>query len=150
MHPGITSTVIAVATFAAPVAGQCQVNETESIYAAVGADLAGFGTAIATDGTRIVVGAVPHPYSPDVGSAHVLRLVDGAWVEEAVLVPSEGVWEFGRGVDIDGDLIVVDFRDEQADGNSGNGILYLNNTTTDPPTMRLHRTLALRGPPESR
>jgi hypothetical protein len=23
-------------------------------------------------------------------------------------------------------------------------------TTTDPPTMRLHRTLALRGPPESR
>lgn len=39
----------------------------------------------------------------------------------------------------EGDLIVIDFRDEQADGNSGNGILYLNNTTTDPPTVETHR-----------
>ena len=28
----------------------------------------------------------------------------------------------------EGDLIVIDFRDEQADGNDGNGMLYLNNT----------------------
>lgn len=28
----------------------------------------------------------------------------------------------------DGDLIVIDFRDEQADGNGGEGTLHLNNT----------------------
>ena len=28
----------------------------------------------------------------------------------------------------EGDLIVIDFRDEQADGNDGSGMLYLNNT----------------------
>ena len=28
----------------------------------------------------------------------------------------------------EGDLVVIDFRDEQADGNDGSGMLYLNNT----------------------
>ena len=28
----------------------------------------------------------------------------------------------------EGDLVVIDFRDEQADGNDGHGMLYLNNT----------------------
>lgn len=45
----------------------------------------------------------------------------------------------------EGDLIVIDFRDEQHDGNGGSGILYLNNTTTDPPTIETHRIEGMLG-----
>jgi hypothetical protein len=37
------------------------------------------------------------------------------------------VWQSGC---CDGDLVVVDFRDEQADGNRGNGLLVLANATS--------------------
>ena len=30
----------------------------------------------------------------------------------------------------DGDLVVLDFRDEQSDGNDGSGMLYLSNSSS--------------------
>ena len=41
-----------------------------------------------------------------------------------------------------GDLITIDFRDEQADGNAGYGILYINNTETEPNSIE---TYAIEG-----
>ena len=39
----------------------------------------------------------------------------------------------------EGDLIVIDFRDEQADGNAGSGMLYINNTSLEPNTIENYR-----------
>ena len=39
----------------------------------------------------------------------------------------------------EGDLVVIDFRDEQADGNAGSGMLYINNTSFEPNTIENHR-----------
>lgn len=39
----------------------------------------------------------------------------------------------------EGDLIVIDFRDEQADGNAGSGMLYINNTAMTPSTIESYR-----------
>ena len=39
----------------------------------------------------------------------------------------------------EGDLIVIDFRDEQADGNAGSGMLYINNTSQEPNTIENYR-----------
>merc|ERR1719389_764733 len=39
----------------------------------------------------------------------------------------------------EGDLIVIDFRDEQADGNAGSGMLYINNTAAIPNTIEHYR-----------
>ena len=39
----------------------------------------------------------------------------------------------------EGDQIVIDFRDEQGDGNGGTGLLYLNNTSVQPNIIDVHR-----------
>ena len=39
----------------------------------------------------------------------------------------------------DGDWIVIDFRDEQSDGNDGSGMLYINNTSVSPNTIESYR-----------
>lgn len=39
----------------------------------------------------------------------------------------------------EGDLIVIDFRDEQADGNGGTGMLYINNTAITPNAVETYR-----------
>ena len=39
----------------------------------------------------------------------------------------------------EGDLVIIDFRDEQADGNGGSGILYINNTAVTPNTIEHYR-----------
>lgn len=39
----------------------------------------------------------------------------------------------------EGDLIIIDFRDEQADGNAGAGMLYINNTAAIPNTIEHYR-----------
>lgn len=46
----------------------------------------------------------------------------------------------------DGDLIVIDFRDEQADGNDGSGMLYLNNTFVQSYRIQCARRGRLTGP----
>ena len=46
---------------------------------------------------------------------------------EALFVTGENRLSWPVGC-CEGDLIVIDFRDEQADGNDGSGMLYLNNT----------------------
>jgi hypothetical protein len=39
----------------------------------------------------------------------------------------------------EGDLIVIDFRDEQADGNAGTGMLSINNTSVEPNAIETYR-----------
>lgn len=71
----------------------------------------GFGSAVAIDGDRVVVG-VPSAilgFRGVAGAAYVFELSDGVWERSARLLadePAQGQ-EFGRAVDIDGDEIVV-------------------------------------------
>ena len=39
----------------------------------------------------------------------------------------------------EGDHVIIDFRDEQADGNGGSGMLYINNTAVTPNTIEHYR-----------
>lgn len=39
----------------------------------------------------------------------------------------------------EGDLVIIDFRDEQGDGNGGSGMLYINNTSVEPNTIESFR-----------
>jgi hypothetical protein len=39
----------------------------------------------------------------------------------------------------EGDQIIIDFRDEQSDGNGGSGMLYINNTAVQPNTIETYR-----------
>jgi len=39
----------------------------------------------------------------------------------------------------EGDLVIIDFRDEQSDGNAGSGMLYVNNTSVEPNTVENYR-----------
>lgn len=74
-----------------------------------------FGSAVALDGDRLVIGAgtpmistLPTPPPPQ-ASAYVYVLSGGVWAEEARLVASDvpGQGGFGNAVAIEGDLVVV-------------------------------------------
>lgn len=78
---------------------------------------ANFGAAVATDGTRVIVGAPGYAYTlategvnvSDVGAAWILRSTAGVWNVEAKLttpLPVSGV-HFGSSVDIEGNRAVV-------------------------------------------
>ena len=69
-----------------------------------------FGTSVAIDGDRIVVGvARDDDAGIDAGAAWVFEWIDGVWVGVAKLTGSEGDWQsgFGVAVAIDGQAIAV-------------------------------------------
>jgi hypothetical protein len=96
-----------VAIHARTPAGWLLVDELAASDGALGD---AFGSEVALDGDRLVVGAVwkagPGFHS---GAAYVFERVGGAWTETAKLLPSDhGVEDwFGRTVAVDGDRIVV-------------------------------------------
>jgi hypothetical protein len=72
----------------------------------------GFGSAVALDGTRLVVTAsnADLPQGHDVGVAYVFESpAPGVWVERQKLVPSDGATSdaFGISVDVEGDTILI-------------------------------------------
>lgn len=70
-----------------------------------------FGSASATDGTTIVIGARAESHASNfAGAAYVYRKTDaGEWKSEARLIPSDPTFEgwFGTSVDVSGDRVVV-------------------------------------------
>ena len=72
-----------------------------------------FGTAVATDGTTVVVSALGDDTDGlDAGAASVYRRVDDvdtAWTRAAALLASDGAdgYQFGSSAAVDGDLVVV-------------------------------------------
>lgn len=87
----------------------------------------GFGFAVAISGETAVVGAdydTPNGYNS--GSAYVFVRSNGAWVEEAKLIPKDGGAHhaFGWAVDIEGNTAVIGAR---GDGENGpySGSVYV-------------------------
>lgn len=80
---------------------------------------ANFGKAVATDGTRIIVGAPGYPLSiaehgdsvdaGSAGAAYIMKLQDGAWVvEDQIMSPTPvALGQFGSSVAIDGSRAIV-------------------------------------------
>lgn len=87
-----------------------------------------FGDSVAVDSNTAVVGAWGHSGAGTAsGAAYVFQFDAGAWTETARLTASDADErdEFGRDVSIDGDIVVVSARrDEAAGADSGSGYLF--------------------------
>lgn len=64
-----------------------------------------FGSSVALDGERLLVGAPGEGFVT--GAAHVFTLSAGAWVEEAVLIPTSTVAFLGEEVALSGDIALA-------------------------------------------
>ncbi|MEZ6083097.1 MAG: hypothetical protein R3E58_03865 [Phycisphaerae bacterium] len=88
----------------------------------------GFGVDVAIDGDTIVVGAFQdHEGAADSGAAFVFREIGGVWQQIAKLTSGDPVENanFGRGVDIEGQRIVVGaYRDNASGFESGTVYLW--------------------------
>ena len=85
-----------------------------------------FGSAIAIDGDRAIVGAyLDHTGSVYTGAAYVMHRVNGVWTQEAKLSPGATPTntDFGYSVAIDGDTVVVGAYLDQDHGlNAGRSL----------------------------
>ena len=101
--------------------------EEAKLTASDGAAFDGFGYALSVSEAVALVGAFRHDDNGlDSGSAYVFRRVDGAWVEEAELTPSDGTAEdnFGFSVSVSGDVALVGaYLDD--DNGDGSGSAYV-------------------------
>lgn len=79
--------------------------EEQRVMPPAGMEEAIFGRAVALDGDTMAIGA---PLQ-GAGAVNVYGRVDGRWVRQAILTPSDGRGgdEFGRAVAIEGDTLVV-------------------------------------------
>ncbi len=93
------------------------------LLAADGAPGDGFGSALAADGERLVIGARGDDDSgADSGSVYVFRDDKTGWVQEAKLMAADGgpQDQFGFSGDISGDTILIGaFRDDDRDYDAG-------------------------------
>lgn len=80
--------------------------QTAELHASDGDFADHFGSAVACDGDRIVVGAV---HDDPLGSAYVFDLVGGVWEETVKLEPTDatGPAHLGAALDLEGDRLVV-------------------------------------------
>lgn len=105
------------------------------------------GDTVAVDGTRIVMGSYRSDASGGKsGSAYVFDKVNGAWVESARLVASDRAGELSRGIDIDGDRILLGARRDATLGtDSGAGYLFELVNGTWSQTAKLVPSIAAAG-----
>ncbi|MCC6405918.1 MAG: FG-GAP repeat protein [Planctomycetes bacterium] len=88
-----------------------------------------FGSALALEGDRLVVGAV-HDDNPNAiasGAAYVFERVAGTWSESARLVASDAAnsESFGSSLALDGDTLVVGAEYESGSGATFRGAAYV-------------------------
>jgi hypothetical protein len=91
----------------------------------------GWSTSMNASGDRLVVGALYDDATggEDSGAAYVFSLVDGSWVEDAKIVPSDSevnAW-FGRSTSMNasGDRLVVGANSDDATGGGNSGAAYV-------------------------
>lgn len=111
--------------------------QTAALAPPDGADYDSFGSSVATDGERIVVGAT---YHGDRGAAYVYERVGDAWWQTAKLIADDGIPgdRFGRDVALDGDTVVVGAH-RLMWGEIGRSMAYVfqHNSGTWTPATRL-------------
>lgn len=100
-----------VLTLAPSGHAQCDPEEVAKLLASDGSPMDKFGSAVAIDGDRIIVGA-PHDADlngVETGAAYIYARRGGGWTETAKLVADDGADgdQFGATVSISGDRAVV-------------------------------------------
>lgn len=110
----------------------------------------GFGTAVATDGTTIVVGASVS--NSESGEAYIFTSPStGTWTQSAALKPSDTFGAFGNGVAVSGSVVIV--GEPAADSGStlavgsasvyeGSGSTWTLNTKLTPPASAVTADLS--------
>jgi len=116
-------------------------SQVAELHASDGAAGDRFGSAVAFDGTTIVVGAGENDNpGVDSGSAYVFRLVRGEWTETARLTPTDGAPgdRFGTSVAVSGDTAVVGAaRDDDRGVDSGSVYFFDRAGSAWPQTAKL-------------
>jgi hypothetical protein len=120
----VTVLVLCAGTAFSPALGE---NEVAKLLPADGALEDYFGHAVAVSGSAAVIGM---QYDDDngenSGSAYVFHFENGAWVQQAKLLPDDGEAsdKFGVSVAIDGNTIIVG-AEEDDDTNANAGSAYV-------------------------
>ena len=94
-------------------------SQVQELLASDGAPLAQFGTSVALDQDRALIGADADPaLGSDAGSAYLFERQAGSWVELAKLTASDGgaAHRFGEAVDLDGGRLVAGAIPDQQPG----------------------------------
>lgn len=100
--------------------------ETDSLGPSDPELLMRFGSTLAMDGTRALIGATHDDKAAfEAGAVYVFDLVDGAWTETAKLTASDAAREdhFGGAVALDGDRVLIAATDRDDQG-SNSGAVY--------------------------
>ena len=87
-----------------------------------------FGDMVAMSGTRLAVGAhLSDELGTNVGAVYIFELVEGAWVEQVELLPSNptGSDDFGAGLDLDGDRIAIGAPHQAGPAGNNQGAVYV-------------------------
>lgn len=145
---------VALATmlFTLLVTGTNTVQAQEVFYPGDYASYANFGSSVATDGDRAVVGAPG--LNGDSGAVYVFEREAGIWAEKQVLRQPGQAFDsrFGASVAIDGDVVAVG----APGGEGGGGVVHVfrhdgtefveEAVLSDPAGVAVGRTVAIDGP----
>ncbi len=100
----------------------------QQLSASDGKDGDEFGTSLAIDGNRLLVGAryADGPGGADTGAAYLFEYQGGSWVETAKLAAADGapIDYFGQSVDLSGEVAVVGAWGDD-DFGTGTGAAYV-------------------------
>jgi hypothetical protein len=92
-----------------------------------------FGTSLSVSGTRAIIGA------PGVSAAFVYGLHSGAWVQQAMLTPSDGAQDFGDSVGLFGTTAIVGAGSVLGGANNA-GYVFSQLSASGHETQILHAT----------
>jgi len=87
-----------------------QTHPHQKVFAGDGSDADNYGISVAVDGDTAIIGAIyADGFVVDSGAAYVFVLSNGVWVEQAKLVPIDGVngGLFGLRVSLSGDTVLI-------------------------------------------
>ena len=132
---GTYTVVVNVGTYASEILGNATVeftNLSESsetkLIVSDGDPFDYFGESVSISGDYAVVGAsLDDDNGSSSGSAYIFHRVNGVWVEETKLTPSDGAQYdyFGESVSISGDYAVIGAQWDDDIGSFGAGAAYI-------------------------
>lgn len=101
----------------------------QSKYASDGGATDLFGRSVSISGDLAIVGAFSHNTNGNFnqGQAYIFRKIDETWIEEAILISSDGMDNdfFGRSVSISGNYALVGAWGHDVNGNENQGKAYV-------------------------
>ncbi|MCH8824298.1 MAG: hypothetical protein IH984_12435 [Planctomycetes bacterium] len=107
----VASASLIASFFACSAYGQVQPCEKQKLIASDAALLDLFGNSVSISGNNAIIGAwnADGPFAFAWGAAYIFELIDGQWIEQELLTPSDHNEQdrFGHVVAISGDIAVV-------------------------------------------